>query len=151
MSDALFDLPEAASSNATLVVEADGGSRGNPGPAAYGSLVRDPESGTILETRSGYLGHATNNVAEYTGVLEGLRAAFELNPNAKIVARLDSKLVVEQLSGRWKIKHPDMQALALQVHRLVAGRPVSYEWVAREKNQDADRLVNECLNRQSLS
>src|SRR5690625_1296171 len=78
-----------------LIVEADGGSRGNPGPAGFGAIVKDARTGTILAERAEYLGIATNNVAEYRGLIAGLRAAAEINPTASVVARMDSKLFVE--------------------------------------------------------
>jgi probable phosphoglycerate mutase len=107
----------AARRHRRLTVEADGGSRGNPGPA------------------------------EYRGLIAGLRAARELDPDAPVEALLDSKLVVEQMSGRWKIKHPDLRPLALDA-QAVYPRPgqVRYRWVARERNQAADALVNEALD-----
>ncbi|HJX87713.1 MAG TPA: reverse transcriptase-like protein, partial [Gemmatimonadales bacterium] len=94
-----------------LLVEADGGSRGNPGPAGYGAVVKDADTGEVLVERAAGLGRATNNVAEYSGLIAGLAAAVELSP-AAVEVRMDSKLVVEQMSGRWKIKHPDMKPLA---------------------------------------
>src|SRR5690625_1437755 len=102
-----------------LIVEADGGSRGNPGPAAYGALVRDAETGEVLAETAETIGVATNNVAEYRGVLAGLHAAAAIDPDAEVEARLDSKLVVEQMSGRWKIKNQDLRPLALQVQRVL--------------------------------
>ena len=95
-----------------FVVEADGGSRGNPGPAAYGALVRDASTGAVIAELGGSLGTATNNVAEYNGAIAGLRYAAQLDPDACVEVRLDSKLVVEQMSGRWQIKHPNMRDLA---------------------------------------
>ena len=95
-----------------LVVEADGGSRGNPGPAGYGALVRDAQTGELLTEIAESLGRATNNVAEYSGLVAGLRAAADLAPGADVEVRMDSKLVVEQMSGRWQIKHPDLRPLA---------------------------------------
>src|SRR5205085_10094008 len=83
-----------------LVIEADGGSRGNPGPAGYGAVVRDAASGEVLRRDARSLGTATNNVAEYEGLLAGLRAAREVDPHADVEVRMDSKLVVEQMSGR---------------------------------------------------
>lgn len=129
-----------------LIVEADGGSRGNPGHAGYGALVRDPDTGAILVEKAGYVGIASNNVAEYSGLLAGLELAHEIDPRCRILVRMDSKLVVEQMSGRWKIKHADMQKLAGQARRLVDPRRVRYEWIPREKNKDADRLSNEAMD-----
>ena len=101
-----------------LRVEADGGSRGNPGPAGYGAVVRDAETGELLREIAASIGKATNNVAEYRGLLAGLAAARELDPSSVEVA-MDSKLVVEQMSGRWKVKHPDMRELAAEAAALV--------------------------------
>lgn len=129
-----------------LVVEADGGSRGNPGPAAFGAVVRDADSGAVLAEIAEAIGHATNNVAEYRGVLAGLRWVHEQYPAAEVEARLDSKLVVEQMSGRWKIKHPDMKPLALAVRDAHPPALVSYRWVPREQNKHADRLLNDVLD-----
>ena len=129
-----------------FVVEADGGSRGNPGPAAYGTVVRDAESGTVLRELAEHIGTASNNVAEYRGLIAGLEAVRELDPDATVEARLDSKLVVEQLSGRWKIKHPDMRVLALRARDTLPPSQVTYTWVPREQNKHADRLANEALD-----
>lgn len=130
-----------------LIVEADGGSRGNPGPAGYGAVVRDALTGQVLAERAESLGVATNNVAEYRGLIAGLEAAAQLASGADVEARMDSKLVVEQMSGRWKIKHPDMKPLALQAQRLAAGfSSVRYTWIPRERNKHADRLANEAMD-----
>src|SRR5207244_314208 len=94
-----------------VIVEADGGSRGNPGPAGYGAVVLDPDTEAVLAERSEGIGLATNNVAEYQGLIAGLRAAIELGATA-VEVRMDSKLVVEQMCGRWQIKHPSMKPLA---------------------------------------
>lgn len=127
-----------------LIVEADGGSRGNPGPAAYGALVRDGDTGTILIEVAEYIGEATNNVAEYQGVLAGVRAALEIQPDARIEARLDSKLVVEQMSGRWSIKNAALQVIARTLRDTCS--TVAYTWVPRAQNAAADRLANEALD-----
>jgi broad specificity phosphatase PhoE/ribonuclease HI len=130
-----------------LVVEADGGSRGNPGPAGYGALVRDSLTGEVLEEVCDSLGTTTNNVAEYSGLVAGLRAAARIAPQADVEVRMDSKLVVEQMSGRWKIKDPNLGSLARsaqdEVRRL--GR-VSYTWVPRARNAHADRLANQAMD-----
>ncbi|MCX2179550.1 bifunctional RNase H/acid phosphatase [Streptomyces sp. SKN60] len=129
-----------------LVVEADGGSRGNPGPAGYGAVVLDPATGETLAERAEFIGVATNNVAEYKGLVAGLRAALELFPDATVHVRMDSKLVVEQMSGRWKIKHPDMKPLAAEAARVFPAGRVRYEWIPRERNKHADRLANEAMD-----
>jgi probable phosphoglycerate mutase len=129
-----------------VIVEADGGSRGNPGPAGYGAVVRDKLTGETLAERKGFIGVATNNVAEYQGLIAGLRAAEELGAET-VDVRMDSKLVVEQMSGRWKIKHPSMQPLALEAQQLArAFGKVAYEWIPRERNRQADRLANEAMD-----
>ncbi|MFC7812289.1 bifunctional RNase H/acid phosphatase [Streptomyces olivaceus] len=128
------------------VVEADGGSRGNPGPAGYGAVVLDAATGETLVEAAEYLGVVTNNVAEYRGLLAGLRAARELDPDAGVHVRMDSKLVVEQMSGRWKIKHPDMKPLATEAARVFPPGRVTYEWIPRAQNKHADRLANEAMD-----
>lgn len=129
-----------------LVVEADGGSRGNPGPAAYGSVVRDATTGEVLAELAEYLGETTNNVAEYSGAIAGVEFAHRLDPTAEVEVRLDSKLVVEQMSGRWKIKHEAMRALAIRLRKVFPADQIRYVWVPREQNKAADRLVNEMLD-----
>ncbi|MFF1699759.1 bifunctional RNase H/acid phosphatase [Streptomyces sp. NPDC058257] len=129
-----------------FIVEADGGSRGNPGPAGYGSVVIDATTGETLRETAEYIGVATNNVAEYKGLVAGLKAAHDLDPAASVHVRMDSKLVVEQMSGRWKIKHPDMKPLAAEAARIYPASQVTYEWIPREKNKHADRLANEAMD-----
>jgi probable phosphoglycerate mutase len=130
-----------------FVVEADGGSRGNPGPAGYGALVRDAETGRLLAERAASVGRATNNVAEYGGLVAGLQAALDLDPTAEVEVRMDSKLVVEQMSGRWQVKHPDMRQLATQAQQIARqlGR-VRYTWVPRAQNGAADALANSAMD-----
>jgi broad specificity phosphatase PhoE/ribonuclease HI len=130
-----------------LVVEADGGSRGNPGVAGYGALVRDPESGAVLVERAAPLGIASNNVAEYEGLIAGLEAARDLVDGPDVDVRMDSKLVVEQMSGRWRIKHEDMRRLAGRARAVLdeierAGGSVTFAWVPRGENAAADALSN---------
>ncbi|MEP9382861.1 bifunctional RNase H/acid phosphatase [Nocardioides sp. KR10-350] len=129
----------------SVIIEADGGSRGNPGPAAYGAVLKDAETGEVIAEEGTTIGRASNNVAEYQGLIAGLRMAAEYAPEADIEVRMDSKLVVEQMSGRWKIKHPDMRPLALEANRLAPFGTV-YTWIPRERNKHADRLVNEALD-----
>ena len=130
-----------------LIVEADGGSRGNPGPAGFGALVRDPATGEALREVCDSIGTATNNVAEYSGLIAALRAAAEIAPGADVEARMDSKLVVEQMSGRWQIKHQNLRVLARSAQDAAArlGR-VSYVWVPRARNSHADRLANQAMD-----
>jgi ribonuclease HI len=130
-----------------LLIEADGGSRGNPGTAGYGAVVKDGVTGEVLAELGEAIGRATNNVAEYSGLVAGLRAAGKLAPGATAEVRMDSKLVVEQMSGRWQIKHPDLRPLAAQARQAARelGR-VTYTWVPRERNKHADRLANEAMD-----
>jgi probable phosphoglycerate mutase len=129
-----------------LIVEADGGSRGNPGPAAYGTVVKDADTGAVLFEEGRAIGVATNNVAEYDGLVAGLQAARDIDATARVEARLDSKLVVEQMSGRWKIKHADMRERALRARDIFPADAVTYTWVPRAQNAHADRLVNAALD-----
>lgn len=129
-----------------VVVEADGGSRGNPGPAGYGAVVFDADHRTVLAERHASIGRATNNVAEYRGLLAGLTAAAELGAD-EVDVRMDSKLVVEQMSGRWKIKHADMIPLAVAAREVAAKfRRVEYTWIPRAENAYADRLANVAMD-----
>lgn len=130
-----------------LIVEADGGSRGNPGVAAGGAVVIDAASGDVLTEVGVYVGFATNNVAEYRGLIAGLEAACVRDPEASIHVRMDSKLVVEQMTGRWKVKHPDMQQLRTRAHSLITGRSVTFEWVPRLSNKRADAVANAAMDR----
>lgn len=138
-------VPAARASGRRLIVEADGGSRGNPGIAAYGAVVRDAITGDVLDAEGQNLGIATNNVAEYSGLIAGLEMAKAIDPGASVEVRMDSKLVIEQMAGRWRVKHPDMKPLALRAQKL---RPVqvSWTWVPREQNKAADRLANEAMD-----
>lgn len=128
-----------------VVIEADGGSRGNPGPAAYGAVLRDADTGAVIAEDGTAIGVASNNVAEYSGLVAGLKLAREHAPDAEIEVRMDSKLVVEQMSGRWKIKHDDMRRLAAEATAL-APSGTTYTWIPRGQNAAADRLVNEALD-----
>ena len=130
-----------------LIVEADGGSRGNPGPAAYGTVVIDAASGEVLVELADFLGTETNNVAEYEGVAAGLAAAHEIDPTALVEARLDSRLVVEQMSGGWAIKNARLRQLALRAKAIWPVDQVRYTWVPRAQNKRADALANRALDR----
>jgi ribonuclease HI len=134
-----------------VVVMADGGSRGNPGIAGYGAVVLDGETGVLLAERASSLGVTTNNVAEYSGLIAGLEAAQALG--ARVVeVRLDSKLVVEQMAGRWRIKHPQLRDLASQAAALVRGfDEVRWEWIPRAENTVADALANAAMDGESIA
>lgn len=128
-----------------LIVEVDGGARGNPGPAAFGVVIRDPDSGDVLARAAEPIGVATNNVAEYEGLIAGLCLAREVDPGAALEVRMDSRLVIEQMAGRWKIKHADMRRLALRAREL-APADTTWTWVPRERNVAADALLNTVLD-----
>jgi broad specificity phosphatase PhoE/ribonuclease HI len=132
----------------SVVVEADGGSRGNPGDAAYGAVLMDALTGEVIAEAAECIGTATNNVAEYRGLIAGLELFNEHAPEADLEVRMDSKLVVEQMSGNWQIKHPDMKPLAMQAKRL-APLGTTFTWIPREENKHADRILNEALDAQA--
>ncbi|MGA1329260.1 MAG: reverse transcriptase-like protein [Candidatus Nanopelagicales bacterium] len=131
---------------ANYIAEADGGSRGNPGPAAYGALVRDAATFNVIAEAKEYLGTQTNNYAEYCGLIAALELVKQLDPSATVEVRMDSKLVVEQMSGNWKIKHPVLRELAIKARGILPHGQVSYKWVRRDDNFDADLLVNQALD-----
>jgi broad specificity phosphatase PhoE/ribonuclease HI len=129
-----------------VLIEADGGSRGNPGPAGFGSVVWSADHQTVLAESKQAIGRATNNVAEYRGLIAGLEDAVKLGAT-EVAVSMDSKLVVEQMTGRWRVKHPDLASLHTQA-RALASRfdRVSYAWIPREQNSHADRLANEAMD-----
>jgi ribonuclease HI len=125
----------------------DGGARGNPGPAAYG-FVLEAEDGTVLDARGETIGVATNNVAEYSALLAGLRRAAELGVDELDVVS-DSELMVKQMNGVYRVKNDALRELSLEAARLArALGNVSYRNVRRAENELADRLVNEALDRE---
>jgi broad specificity phosphatase PhoE/ribonuclease HI len=131
-----------------VIVEADGGSRGNPGPAGYGAVVF-AEDGSLLAERAEGIGVATNNVAEYQGLIGGLSAARELGAS-EVAVRMDSKLVVEQMSGRWQIRNETLKPLAATARDIAAQfAEVTYTWIPRAQNTHADRLANEAMDTQA--
>lgn len=125
-------------------VTADGGSRGNPGPAAYGATVS--ENGKVIAELFEFIGTATNNVAEYSGLIAALHFVNKIDPAAEIEVAMDSKLVVEQMSGRWQIKNEGMRALAKTAIQAHDAKLVRYRWIPREENAHADRLANKALD-----
>ncbi len=128
-------------SHDSVILEADGGSRGNPGPAGFGALLRDAETHEVLAEAAEAISRATNNVAEYRGLIAGLELYLKHTPDALLEVRMDSKLVIEQMAGRWKVKHPAMRPLAISAQRLAPFGTV-WTWVPRERNKAADRLAN---------
>lgn len=128
-----------------VIIEADGGSRGNPGPAAYGTILRDADTGAVIAERAEFIGHETNNVAEYRGLIAGLELYRDHSPEAELEVRLDSKLVIEQMAGRWKVKHPAMRLLAARAQEL-APADVVWTWVPRDQNAAADAILNVALD-----
>lgn len=127
-----------------FLLYADGGSRGNPGEAAFGAVIS--EDGKVVVELSERIGVATNNVAEYSGLVAGLQAINRLDPEAQVLVRMDSKLIVEQMSGKWKIKNPEMKKMALKARDAHPANLITYEWIPREMNSDADALVNRALD-----
>lgn len=142
---AFVDEPAEASRAARLIVEADGGSRGDPGLGGYGALVRDATSGEVLAVESRAIGACTNNVAEYAGLIAGLRLARAVDPSAAVEVRMDSRLVIEQMAGRWNVKNADLKSLADAARELVPAQ-VTWTWVPREHNGAADALANAAMD-----
>lgn len=140
-------MTSTSSTTSKVFVYADGGSRGNPGVAGSGSLVVDAATKeTVAEIVYAFTEKATNNVAEYRGLIEGLKVAAEVGAE-EVYVFMDSKLVVEQMSGRWKIKHPDMQRLAVEARKLAGSfARITYTWIPREQNKDADALSNVAMD-----
>lgn len=129
-----------------LIVACDGAARGNPGPAGIGVQVTDGRGEVLGEIARG-IGEATNNVAEYTAVIEGLALADELGGRS-ITLRSDSQLLINQLTGRYRVKTPHLQPLHRRARGLAAGfEGIAFEHVPREENREADRLANEGVDR----
>ncbi len=124
----------------------DGASRGNPGEAGIGVLIED-ESGHIVKKLARYLGKATNNQAEYTALIDGLKAAAELGAD-EISVFADSELVVKQMKGEYKVKNADLQEKHGEAKRVASGfKKASYTYIPREKNKEADALANEAIDK----
>lgn len=127
-------------------VEADGGSRGNPGPAGYGAVVWSDDRKTLLAEAKSAIGRATNNVAEYRGLIAGLEEAVGVGAT-EVEVCLDSKLLVEQMAGRWRVKHPDLAPLHQQAKDIARKFDrITYKWIPRAENSHADRLANEAMD-----
>ncbi|TKK85611.1 bifunctional RNase H/acid phosphatase [Herbidospora galbida] len=127
-------------------IEADGGSRGNPGPAGYGAVVFAPD-GTVVAEAAESIGVTTNNVAEYRGLIAGLTALSGLGlDGVPVEVRMDSKLVIEQMAGRWKIKNEGLRPLATEAAALARRFRVTWTWIPRERNTHADGLANQAMD-----
>ena len=132
-----------------LILYADGGSRGNPGPAGAGAYLTDPKGNAVAELKE-YLGETTNNVAEYSALLLGLKHALTLKI-PKILIRMDSQLVVRQIEGSYRVKQAHLQELHRQALALLQNfEAFKIEYIPREKNKQADRLANEAMDSKSL-
>jgi ribonuclease HI len=127
-----------------LVVHTDGGSRNNPGPSGIGVVFSD-EKGKVLETHKGYIGEATNNVAEYRALVEALRIMKKFDAK-DIEIRLDSELVVKQMRGEYKVKEPALKELNIKAKELAFFKGIIFKHIPREKNKLADKLVNEAID-----
>jgi ribonuclease HI len=133
-----------------IVAYIDGGARGNPGPAGYGVRIED-EMGELITEFSGFLGSATNNVAEYNGLLAALRYARE-HGHRKVRIKSDSELLVKQMRGEYRVKNAGLQPLFQQARTLAEDFDrVVYEHVRREQNKDADRLANVAMDEAAKS
>ncbi|HKT87537.1 MAG TPA: ribonuclease HI family protein [Candidatus Sulfotelmatobacter sp.] len=141
----LFDLRENPPEH-FLVAHSDGGARGNPGPAGYGVVIKD-ESGRKVAALSEYLGHQTNNFAEYQGLIAALEYALQHGPKAlKVIS--DSELLVRQIKGIYKVKNPTLQDLHGRAKELIGQlKWFSIGHALREHNQEADRLANEAMDK----
>ncbi len=129
-----------------FILHTDGGSRGNPGPAATGYLLY--EDGKLVDSSGDYLGTATNNFAEYTALISGLKMALK-HDIQELTCKLDSELVVNQLNGKYKVKHEAIKPLHAQVKELAVKFPkITFTHVLRSENREADRIVNEVLDAQ---
>jgi ribonuclease HI len=125
----------------SIVAYIDGGARGNPGPAGYGVRVED-EAGTLIDEFHGFLGSATNNIAEYHGLLAALRYARQ-HGHRKVRIKSDSELLVKQMKGEYRVKNSGLQPLHQEARSIAEGlERIVYEHVRREQNADADRLAN---------
>lgn len=131
----------------TVHLYTDGGARGNPGPAGIGGILRDPQSGRIIESFAQAIGQRTNNQAEYEALLEGLTRAKHIGAQV-VECFLDSQLVVEQLSRRYRVKDQSLAQLFVKVwNQTLDFQKVTFHAIPREQNQEADRLVNLALDR----
>ena len=140
-----MSAPSATPGPLSIIAYIDGGARGNPGPAGYGVRVEN-ERGELIEEFCGFLGTATNNIAEYNGLLAALRYAKE-HGHRIVRIKSDSELIVKQMLGQYKVKNPGLQMLHREAQTLArALERVAYEIIRREQNKDADRLANQAMD-----
>ncbi len=133
-----------------LVINTDGGSRGNPGPAAIGVFIKDADSSEVVFEHGGYIGETTNNIAEYKALLKAVETARDMGA-VEIQVNMDSELIVRQMLGQYKIKQPALQELAGQVVKILKSfKKYSFTHVRREFNKEADALVNQALDAQIM-
>ena len=133
-----------------LIINTDGGARGNPGPAGIGVVIRD-ENNQIIAGHKQYIGEATNNCAEYKALILALEKAKIISnfqfPISNLEIRMDSELIVRQMQGRYKIKDANLKILAAEVIKLIKNfHHVEFKHVPREQNKEADKLVNEAID-----
>jgi ribonuclease HI len=137
-----------------LIIYTDGGARGNPGPAGVGAVIAD-ETGKIISLHKKYIGNATNNSAEYQALILALQEALRIInsksqiPNeTELEIRMDSELIVRQMQGKYKIKEPQLKVFAAEVLKLSSSfKRIGFQHVPREQNKQADKLVNEAIDR----
>ncbi len=140
----LFGAPVISSPGEYLVAHIDGGARGNPGPAGYGVVVEDSRGRPVAELCQ-YLGHRTNNFAEYSGLLAALEYATSHHSALKVLS--DSELLVKQLKGQYKVRHPELRQLYERAQSLIRRLEwFQVEHVRREQNREADRLANQAMD-----
>lgn len=140
-----LEVPDASGAR-RILIECDGGARGNPGPAGIGAVVRDADSRQTVLTVSEYIGETTNNVAEYRALIEAL-TRMDRRGAEEVEVLADSLLVINQLKGRWRVKQPHLVPLHAQAKELLARyRRVTLRHIPREENTEADALVNEALD-----
>lgn len=132
-----------------LITFTDGGARGNPGPAATGIVIKD-ETGHTIDAYGEYLGEQTNNFAEYSALISALKRAKELGAT-EVECRLDSELVTKQMQGKYKVRDPGLQKLFVQAYNAsTAFKKITYHHIFRESNKEADKQVNETLDKKNL-
>ncbi len=129
-----------------IIINTDGGARGNPGPAGIGVVIKS-ENGQILGNFKQYIGEATNNCAEYKALILALQETVKISKETVLEIRMDSELIVRQMQGQYKIKEPSLKLLAAEVIKLIKNfKNVTFRHVPREQNKEADKLVNEAID-----